>query len=392
MVSISASTKLWAFAMAEQFEKHGMLDELITTYAYSKNTIARRFIRRTDQEHIPADKIRTNIFLAMLIGKFRQFPHIWNELFDRWAATKLRPGLSRAFIGWSGMSLHTIHRAKELGMISILERGSSHILVQNEILKEEYNYYSKKFSIHPTVIKKELLEYEAADYISVPSTFVRNSFISQGVSEAKLFVNPFGANQSFVRKIRPEREKAKKFSIVYMGTLSIRKGLLYFFRSLEILKIPEQEYEVLFLGSVDKEILPSIEKYRKLNWKFLGHVDHYSLPDYLVNCDIGVQPSLEEGLSMVIPQMMACGVPVIITPNTGGENIIQNNRNGFVVPVRDPQAIADKLEWAYGHPEEFEEMKKNVAESIMNNFTWEAYGERYREFLLTIMQKKAVVF
>ncbi len=390
MVSISASTKLWAFAMAEQFESRGLLDELITTYAYSKNTIARRFIRRTDREKIPPEKIRTNIYLAVLIGKFRSFPHIWNDVFDRWAATKLQPGSGRVFIGWSGMSLHTIKRAKKLGMICILERGSSHILVQNKILQEEFDLYNKKFSIHPSVIKKELLEYQAADYISVPSSFVRNSFISQGVSETKIFVNPFGAGQSFVRKIRPMRDAETKFTIVYMGTLSIRKGLLYFFRALEILNIPVAEYDVLFLGSVESEIQSTIEKYRKPNWKFMGHVDHYSLPDWLAKCDIGVQPSLEEGLSMVIPQMMACGVPVIVTPNTGGENIIQNNLNGFVVPVRDPQAIADKLEWAYSNPRELQDMKKNVAESILSDFTWEAYGERYSRFLKTIMQKKTV--
>jgi glycosyltransferase involved in cell wall biosynthesis len=391
MVSISASTKLWAFSMAEQFENHGMLDELITTYAYSKNTFARRFVRRTDKEKIPGNKIITNILLAVLIGKFRQFPHIWNELFDVWAAKKLKPGLSLVYIGWSGMSLHTIHRAKKLGMISIVERGSSHILVQDEILKEEYSRYSKKFSIHPAVIKKELSEYEAADYISVPSTFVRNSFVEQGVPETKLFVNPFGANQSFVRKTRPDQRKEKKFTIVYMGTLSIRKGLIYFFKSLELLGVPEQDYVVLFLGSIDNEIKPTIEKYRKANWQFLGHVNHYRLPDYLVHCDIGVQPSVEEGLSMVIPQMMACGVPVIITPNTGGENIIRHNRNGFVVPIRDPQAIADKLQWAYNHPDDLQEMKKNVAESIVKDFTWEAYGKRYSEFLELITGKKVVI-
>ena len=65
MVTISASTKLWAFAMAEQFEKHGMLDELITTFAYSKNTFARHFIKRKDKEEIPVDKIETNLLLAL---------------------------------------------------------------------------------------------------------------------------------------------------------------------------------------------------------------------------------------------------------------------------------------------------------------------------------------
>ncbi len=302
----------------------------------------------------------------------------------------MKPGPNRVFIGWSVMSLHTINRAKKLGMICILERGSSHIVVQNKILKEEYNHFGKRFSIHPSVIKKELQEYEAADYISVPSNFVGNSFISEGFSAAKLFVNPYGAGQAFIHKIPPKRNPKDKFTIVYLGTLSIRKGLLYFFRALEFLKIPEAEYEVLFLGSIDNEIQSTIEKYRKPNWSFMGHVDHYRLPDYLVKCDIGVQPSLEEGLSLVIPQMMACGVPVIVTPNTGGENIIQSNQNGFVVPIRDPRSIADKLEWAYSNPRELQEMKKNVAESILSDFTWEAYGERYSRFLKTIMQNKTV--
>ncbi len=385
MVTISASTKLWAFAMAEQFEKHGMLDELITTYAYSKNTFARHFIKRIDKEEIPLDKIQTNLFLALPIGMFRQIPHVWNEYFDRWVAGKLKAGNSRIFIGWSGMSLHSIRRAKELGMVTILERGSSHIEIQNEILKDEYGRFGKQFSIHPSVIKKELQEYEEADYIAVPSTFVKDSFIKQGVSEQKIFLNPYGANRSFIRKSQTVRPSKDKFRIVYMGTLSIRKGLIYLFQALESLKIPEHAFEVLFMGSIETEIKSTIAKYRKSNWRFLGHVDFYSLPDYLVTCDISVQPSLEEGLSMVIPQMMACGVPVIITPNTGGQNIINPGENGFLVPVRDPKAISEKLEWAFHHPDLLHEMKDKAAESISNEYTWDAYGNRYAAFLKSIL-------
>jgi glycosyltransferase involved in cell wall biosynthesis len=391
MVSISASTKLWAFAMAEQFEKRGMLDELITTYAYSKNTFARSFTRRTDREKIPPEKIVTNIYLAILIGKFRSYPHIWNELFDRWAATKLIPGTSRVFIGWSGMSLHSIRRAKELGMITILERGSSHIEIQHAILKDEYARFGKEFSIHSSVITKELLEYEEADYIAVPSTFVKDSFIKKGIPEQKIFLNPFGANRSFIRKTQAIRDSKAKFSIVYMGTLSIRKGLIYLFQALASLQIPEQDFEVLFLGSVESEMKSTIAKYKKSNWNFMGHVDHYSLPDWLVKCDIGVQPSLEEGLSMVIPQMMACGVPVIITPNTGGQNIILDGENGMVVPVRDPAAIAEKLEWAFRHPDLLREMKEKASDSISNEFTWDAYGNRYSSFLQSIAPQNGLV-
>lgn len=390
MVTISASTKLWAFPMAEQFEKHGWLDELITTYAYSKNTIARHFIRRKDKEEIPVQKIRTNILLALPIGMFRKVPYIWNEWFDRWASGRLKPGQSKIFIGWSGMSLHSIRRAKELGMITILERGSSHIEIQNEILKDEYKRFGKQFAIHPSVIKKELLEYEEADYIAVPSNFVKESFLKKGIAEEKIFLNPFGANRSFIRKSQVIRDSKAKFRIVYLGTLSIRKGLIYLFQALTSLNVPEQDYEVLFLGAVEKELKSTIAKYRKSNWRFMGHVDHYSLPEILVTCDIGVQPSLEEGLSMVIPQMMACGVPVIVTPNTGGENIIQSEVNGFLVPVRDPGAIAERIKWAYQNPELLAGIKNNAADSISNEFTWDVYGNRYSKFLGSISAKRQI--
>ncbi len=295
------------------------------------------------------------------------------------------------FIGWSGMSLHSIRRAKELGMITILERGSSHIEIQHAILRDEYARFGKEFSIHPSVITKELLEYEEADYIAVPSTFVKDSFIKKGMSEQKIFLNPFGANRSFIRKTQAVRDAKTKFRIVYMGTLSIRKGLIYLFQALASLQIPEQDFEVLFLGSVESEMKSTIAKYKKSNWRFMGHVDYYSLPDWLVKCDIGVQPSLEEGLSMVIPQMMACGVPVVITPNTGGQNIIVDGENGMVVPVRDPAAIADKLEWAYHHPDLLKEMKEKASDSISNEFTWDAYGNRYASFLQSITPRNGLV-
>jgi glycosyltransferase involved in cell wall biosynthesis len=117
----------------------------------------------------------------------------------------------------------------------------------------------------------------------------------------------------------------------------------------------------------------------------MGHIDHYQLPDILATCDVGVQPSVEEGLSMVIPQMMACGVPVIITPNTGGQNIVNDGVNGFVVPIRDATEIRNKITWSFDHPRELETMKQNAAASIQDNFTWDAYGSRYHQFLKKLL-------
>lgn len=381
MVAISCSTKLWAFSLAEQMQKNGKLDALFTSYAYQKNIFLRKLVKRIDKEEIPADKIHTNTVLAFPIKLMPSRAHVWNNLFDHWVAGQINKSSSKIFIGWSGMSLHAIRAAKKNKMITIVERGSTHIEYQDEILQEEYRRFGIKFFVHPAVIEKELQEYEEADYISVPSLFVKKTFLEKKIPEGKLIMNPFGASSFFKPGEKKDDLQDKKFKIVYLGTLSIRKGLIYLFEALHLLSIPENEFEVLFIGSVEKQLEPFIEKFKKANWKFYGHINHYELPQYLSQVDVGVQPSLEEGLSMVIPQLLACAVPMIVTPNTGGENIVTDGYNGFIIPVRSPQAIAEKIELLYHDKQKLLAMKQNATEVIKKSFTWDDYGNRYNDFI-----------
>ena len=387
MVIISCSGKLHAFALAEQMERLGMLDDFYNTYAYQKNIFWRRWVRRVDREQIPAGKIHTNILLAFPVKLWQAKAYIWNNLFDKWVAGRVSKKPGKVFIGWSGMSLHAMRAAKKKGMITILERGSSHIQYQDKILGEEFARFGKSFSVHDAVIKKELQEYQEADYISIPSAFVERSFLQYGIPGSKLIVNAYGASKLFKPETVPDAEK-RKFRILYLGSLSIRKGLYYLFQAIEMLGLPIDAYEVWFIGGVQEELKATIDKYSKPNWRFLGHVNHYDLPGYLSQCDLAVQPSLEEGLSMVIPQMMSCGLPVIITPNTGAESMVQEGVNGYIVPIRDPQAIAEKIIYLYNNRQELEQMKKAAARVIDEGFAWNDYGDRYANAILKIVNNK----
>jgi glycosyltransferase involved in cell wall biosynthesis len=381
-VIISCSGKFHAFALAEQMQKHGMLDSLFTTYAYQKNTMLRHFVKRIDKEDIPCKKIHTNNLLAFPLKLLPGQGYRWLDLYDHWVASKINNINSKIFIGWSGMSLHAIKVAKASGNLTIIERGSSHILYQNQILMEEYKKFGITFSIDKRIVEKELKEYEVADYISVPSSFVRNSFIAKGIPEAKIFMNPYGVGSFF--KPSAEFKANKKIKILYLGSLSIRKGLVYLFEALNSLAIEENSYEVWFIGKIDKDLDESIKLSKKGNWKFFGHIDHYDLHKYLVQCDFAVHPSVEEGLSMVILQLMSCGVPVIATTNTGGENVITDGLNGYIVPIRAPLSIAEKISYLIANPPLLNAMKKEAIKAIEKGFTWNDYGKRYVDFLNTI--------
>ena len=128
-------------------EKNGQLNSLMTCYAYQRNTFLRRFVRRIDKEIIPASKIHSNIILAFPIKLLQGSAYLWLDLYDRWVAGKIKNNQCKVFIGWSGMSLHAIRAAKASGKITIIERGSSHIVYQNQILQEEYKKFGIDFSI-----------------------------------------------------------------------------------------------------------------------------------------------------------------------------------------------------------------------------------------------------
>jgi glycosyltransferase involved in cell wall biosynthesis len=389
MVSISCSAKLHAFSLAEQMERLGLLDNFYTSYAYQKNTLLRKLVRRTDKENIPVQKIHTHPVLAFPMKLLPKQAYVWNDLFDRWVAGKISGGDSPVFIGWSGMSLQSIRRARAGGKVTIVERGSSHILYQNEILREEYAKFGIRFSIDQRVIDKELKEYEEADYISIPTGFVRRSFLKYNVPTGKLLQNAYGVSSFFNREAAPEG--GQKFSIVYLGQLSVRKGLIYLFEALHNLAIPHSEYEVYFIGGIDDELKDSIAKFIRSNWQFLGHVDHYKLPALLAKCSVAIQPSLEDGMGMVVAQCLACGVPVIASENCGGAEVITNGKNGYVVPVRSPKSIEEGITQLYENPVLLAEMKQAAAVSVGDGLSWADYGDRYAAHLKRITSSERTV-
>jgi glycosyltransferase involved in cell wall biosynthesis len=88
---------------------------------------------------------------------------------------------------------------------------------------------------------------------------------------------------------------------------------------------------------------------------------------------------------MVIPQIMGCGIPVIASTHSGGSNIIFDGVNGFIVPIRDPAAIAKKIEFLFFQPDSLKLMKEKAGSSVRTGFTWNDYGDRYARFLEEIL-------
>ena len=292
-----------------------------------------------------------------------------SDLYDKLASRKITK--SDIFVGWSSFSLYSLRRAKKLGAITILERGSSHMLEQQRILNEEYDKFGLKVQLaHPKIIEKELKEYEEADYISIPSSFVKRSFLKNGIPESKLIQVPYGIDLSAFRQIL---KTDNVFRVVFAGGMTTRKGVHYLLQAFSELNLPNSE--LVLAGSINDEIKPFFKKY-KGKYKWMGHIPQKELYKYYSQGSVFVIMSIEEGLAMVQPQAMACGLPVIATTNTGGEDIIRDGVDGFIIPIRDVEKLKEKLTYLYENSEICQKMGKSAQQRVSQGFTWDDYGEK----------------
>jgi glycosyltransferase involved in cell wall biosynthesis len=88
-----------------------------------------------------------------------------------------------------------------------------------------------------------------------------------------------------------------------------------------------------------------------------------------------VLPSIVEGRALVQQEAMAGGLPLIVTRNAGGEDLIVEGETGFLVPAGAPEAIAEKIEWFLQNRDKLPAMRE-AARAKAAKLTWAAYGDQ----------------
>ena len=369
-ISIIVGGRFHAFNLAEQLNNNNNLKQLITTYP-------KYFIKKN--YGIDKKKIRSVILKEIVQRSFLNKIHNFNdkltEHFDNKAQKLIDFNDLDILIGWSSFSLKSFQLAENNKCLKILERGSTHIDFQTNIMKEEYLINNLNPNL-PTkyIIDKEKMEYRLADYIIVPTEFARQTFLTRGFSEKKIIKIPYGVNLKEFQKQNSNQKKDFIFRIIYTGTLSIRKGVLYLLKAFEELNLKNSQ--LLMIGNIDEEIRSKINKY-KSNQKiiFKKSISQSKLSEQYSYSNVFITCSIEEGLSMVQLQAMSCGLPVICTPNSGGDEIIDNGNDGFILPIRDTEELKKKILYLYNNQSICFEMGMRAQKKIKDSFSWESYGK-----------------
>ncbi len=366
-VTIVVHGKYHAFHLAAELERRGSLHRVISGYP--------RF--RLRNSGVPHQKLITlpvsQLIRHGLARTGRRVPPAVNwlllNLFDIQASHRLDP--SDIAVIWPDCAQRTIRAAKSRDALVVLEAGSSHITYRQTLLQEEYQRFRIPYApIDARVLRSHLAEYKVADYISVPSAFVQDSFLEMGTPSTKILRIPYGVDLSRFRAL-PREDNT--FRILYCGTISLQKGVQYLVRAFTELGLPDAQ--LWLVGSTTSEIISVLEHYKNPRIVIKSRKNQQDLPWYYSQADIFCQMSIQEGLSMVIAEAMACGLPVICTTNTGGSELLQDDVEGFIIPIRDVDVLKERILLLYKDKTKREQMGR-AALARAKEATWNIYGDR----------------
>lgn len=333
--------------------------------------------RRAEQFGLPSSCHRSLLpFVLPLVALQRRGPKSWAKKLDPLVqlvmdhAVAMRLEACDVFIGMSGMSFRSALAArKKYGATVILERGSRHILSQKAVLE------AIPSMLRPVVpefnLRRELAGYEFADVVTIPSRHVERSFLELGFPAARLFRNPYGVDL----RMFPPTEKPKNAvpTLIFAGTWSLRKGCDVLVRALA-----GQPWRLIHVGAVGDAPLPHLA-----NFESRGFVPQAQLAGVYAQADAFVHPSREEGLSLVQAQALACGLPLVCTDRTGGEDLaefLEDPTWVTVVPSDDPAALQSGIRSALARADQ-QTGVRNLLGAGRERLSWREYGERYSNFL-----------
>ncbi|MES2389186.1 MAG: glycosyltransferase family 4 protein [Bacteroidota bacterium] len=395
-ITVSHSGKQHSYHLAKALLNLQSLDVFFTSSYVASPALQNYFIKsgntyfsRRFEEGLGGSKVDANwrfelreIILRKLYGKTGRTQNAVYERdvnFDAYVAGKLPNRKADAFWGFQGSCHSSLQKANDLGRISLCELATAHVTAARRILGEESLLHPEWADsidnlVFPAPYEKRLVEEpHIAKYAVAASAFTRQTLLEDGIAPEKILTLPLGFDLQHVPY--PERNDditKRPLRLLYAGTLTQRKGLLYLLSAMRSLK--NENIELHCIGGIQG----SGKALKEFSDNYIYHspVSQAELFGMYGAYDALVLPTVFEGFGLVIVEAMAAGLPVITTPHSMGPELVRDNVNGWIVPIRDISALSTaimKLRHKTG--DEYLAMRQAARDSA-GAYTWDVYAQR----------------
>jgi glycosyltransferase involved in cell wall biosynthesis len=382
-------------AALSAFDRAGMLGEFWTTVSWNSNSLINRALAPRLREMLRRRSFLESLRSRTHVVPFREMVRLFGgaigvrskhetgwfsadavlcEL-DRKVADRLRKiDTCDAVYAYEDAAFESFETARDQGFKRIYDLPIAYWETSQRLLREEAERYP---DWEPTLggtrdsdekLSRKTQELNLAQLVICPSRFVLESLPASARAQKECVIAPFGSPIVDLNK-NPKRN-SRRLRLLFAGALTQRKGLADVFEAMKL--VGSNSVELVVMGS----LLRPINWYRDQFADFTYETPrpHGEVLRLMQSCDVFVLPSIVEGRALVQQEAMACGLPVIATKNAGADDAIADGETGFLVPIRSPAALAEKINWCATNRSIVDGMGI-AARKRASEFTWRAYGE-----------------
>jgi len=293
-----------------------------------------------------------------------------DQFWSRWVP------LCTVFHNMRGSHLASLQAAKRQGAITLLENAGRHVRHWNEAHVEEsarigQNHLDSSVPWSARTVRHVEQEYALCDFIAVPSALAYRSLAEFGLGQKTVVVAP-GVDTEFFSP--PPRRERSAFRVCFVASMDLAKGVGYLLQAWKRLALPNAE--LVLVGAPRPETNAMLRAHADSTVRVTGYLASQELAQIYRESDLFVLPSVNEGLAQVLLEAMASGLPIVASDYSGADELITDGKEGFIVPARNVDALADAILWCYRHRDEIQAMGKAARARIESQFTLDHYNQR----------------
>ncbi len=298
---------------------------------------------------------------------------------DLWAGKELCRQVIRVGMGhaksvftYNSAGLELMQHSRAVGVRTIMEQTVAPAEILDMLVEAEesaypgWQYPRGRDPYRSEFSQREAMEWDTADIIICGSEFVRESIRASRGPVDRCRIVPYGVSVPF--SVTRGGLRSGRLRVLTVGSVGLRKGAQYLLAAARILN---GKAEFRMAGQLD--VTPHAQKLLSEHITLLGPVPRSEIHKQFAWADVFLLPTLCEGSATVCYEALAHGLPVITTPNAG--SVVRDGVDGFIVPIRDASAIADRLVRFVDDGDLWTEMS-NHARARASEYTLEKYGER----------------
>lgn len=360
------------------WKRDGFLDRLAALSPGARENLRRRSFAPELQPFI-----RTFPWLEVgrqLSGQLRlpvplvRLDYVYDSL-DRRVAKRISTAAGVAAVyGYDGGALEMFRVAHRRGIKCVYEHPIAYWRTVRQLHREEAELHPEwtptLLALRDSEEKLERKDEELrlAHAVVVPSTFSRESLARAPEFRASVHVIPYGAPPATNQ--RASESQSGPLRVLFVGALSQAKGLGYLLDAADRLG---SQIRLTLIGQRISDAIPTQSMLARHRW--IASLPHREILREMSRHDVLVFPSLHEGFGLVALEAMAQGTVVLATPNSCGPDLIEDGVDGFVVPIRSSDAIAEKLSLLGDDRDRLAGMQE-AARRKAESQGWELYRQR----------------